>query len=53
MRRLLILFSFLLAAGVAAAQENPSPLDKAYEEARAAYNALRAADKRPPSTLAA
>ena len=45
MRRLLIFFSFL-AAGVAAAQDNRSALDKAYEEARAAHNALRAAEER-------
>ncbi|MGQ0546613.1 MAG: hypothetical protein ACT4P3_14965 [Betaproteobacteria bacterium] len=45
MRRLLILLS-LLAAGAVAAQDKPSALDKAYEEARAAYNALKEAETR-------
>lgn len=44
MKRLLILAFFL--CGAAAAQDKPSPLDQAYEEARAAYNALKAAEAR-------
>ncbi|OGA38647.1 MAG: hypothetical protein A3G28_05235 [Betaproteobacteria bacterium RIFCSPLOWO2_12_FULL_68_19] len=45
MKRLLLLISFL-AAGAVAAQERGSPLDQAYEEARAAYNDLKAAEAR-------
>ena len=45
MRRLLILLCFL-AAGAAAAQDRSAQLDKAYEEARTTYNALRAAEAR-------
>jgi len=45
MKRLALLISFL-AAGVVAAQDRSSPLDQAYEEARAAYNALKAAEAR-------
>jgi hypothetical protein len=44
MKRLLILVFFL--CGAAAAQDKPSALDQAYEEARAAYNALKAAEAR-------
>ena len=50
MRRLLILLLFL--CGAAAAQDKPSPLDQAYEEARAAYNALKAAEARRDEGLA-
>ena len=45
MRRLLILLSFLVA-GTAAAQDRSAQLDQAYEEARTAYNALKAAEAR-------
>ena len=36
----------MLVAGTAAAQERSAQLDKAYEEARAAYNALKDAETR-------
>jgi hypothetical protein len=45
MKRLLILLSFLVAS-TAAAQDRSTQLDKAYEEARTAYNALKAAEAR-------
>ena len=45
MKRLLIVLSFLVA-GSAAAQDRSAQLDKAYEEARTAYNALKAAEAR-------
>lgn len=45
MTRLLLALS-LLAATCAAAQNRSAELDKAYEEARAAYNALRDAERR-------
>jgi len=41
-----LLFIFLLAAGGAAAQDRSVQLDKAYEEARAAQEALKAAEAR-------
>ena len=43
MKALVLVFSALLASGVHA---QPSELDKAYEEARAAYQALQAAEAR-------
>jgi hypothetical protein len=45
MKRLLIALSFLVA-GAAAAQDRSAQLDKAYEEARTAYNTLKAAEAR-------
>jgi hypothetical protein len=42
----LIVFLALLAAGAAAAQDRSAQLDKAYEEARAAHNALKEAEAR-------
>jgi hypothetical protein len=45
LKTLVLVFSALLAAGVAA-QDARSELDKAYEEARAAYLALQAAEAR-------
>jgi hypothetical protein len=44
MRRLLILLCFL--TGGAGAQDRSAQLDKAYEDARTTYNALRAAEAR-------
>jgi hypothetical protein len=41
-----LLFIFLLVGGVAAAQDRSAQLDKAYEEARAAQQALEAAEAR-------
>jgi hypothetical protein len=41
-----LLFIFLFAVGVAAAQDRSAQLDKAYEEARAAQQALEAAEAR-------
>ena len=40
-----MLLSFLLA-GTAVAQDRSAQLDKAYQEARTAYNALKAAESR-------
>jgi hypothetical protein len=51
MRRLLSLL-FAIACGAAAAQDSPSALDKAYEEARAAYSALKAAEARRDAGVA-
>jgi hypothetical protein len=45
MRRLLILLCFF-AAGAAGAQDRTTQLDKAFEEARTAYNALKASEAR-------
>jgi type II secretory pathway pseudopilin PulG len=45
MKRPLILLAMLLA-GAASAQDRSAQLDKAYEEARAAYNALKEAETR-------
>lgn len=45
MKRLLIVLSFLVA-GTAAAQDRSAQLDQAYEEARTAHNALKAAEAR-------
>jgi hypothetical protein len=45
MKALILVFS-LLVAGAALAQDRRSELDKAYEEARAAYLALKEAETR-------
>jgi hypothetical protein len=45
MRALIVVFS-MLAAATAAAQNRPSELDRAYEEARAASVALKEAEAR-------
>jgi hypothetical protein len=45
MKTLVVVFS-VLVAGVAAAQDRPSALDQAYEEARAAALALKEAETR-------
>lgn len=46
MNRSFLLTCLLLAAVPAAAQNRTAELDKAYEEARAAHNALKAAEAR-------
>jgi hypothetical protein len=51
MKTLVLVFSVLLAAG-AGAQGQPSELDRAYEEARAAYQALQDAEARREEGLA-
>jgi hypothetical protein len=45
MKRLFILLA-MLVVGVASAQDRSAQLDKAYEDARSAYNALKEAETR-------